>query len=587
MPTTFMGRDNNNNPCYHVRKPNGLSLADMRVHGPVDNTLFHSSLPYLEYVYEETVGIGNSTALSNAGLGMGGYSGYVFYLSANIKNYLANGYGALVTVTWSDGSTSNMEMNYDYFSYNKWAREQVLFLVAWSYSISQGFSKYYMQGLPGFHALNYNPEVSNSLSSLRSMTGYNSFAFYNDTTGSGSTSNASNSSSSPFLTTDSKAITFITSNANYSSSYLSFNKSGTCYSLDSGPTPSSLTFRFVNLRSTGSSLYWSALNPNYLDILVSSTGLYVGGSPLLSGKSFPYITTRNAYNGSSVSGMDYLSPAKLHTYLSLPYDVPAWGGLNRAAFTGHNQTDARAYMGLPFRLSSNGSSISAKSYYAIRDTEGSDPGSFATYNNATIGYYSTDVFNTLRIPSSPSTCTFTKDNLYINNVKVFDQNMPLLAGATRDPIYINIPAFSMDSVNNATGTDVVVASFNIINPAKYLYMLYTTGGFTSNTLYTTNDLTGSTASISVVDKPNLNFSMVSMSEGDMVHLFSATNSGDKWDFSIGGNCNMASVVYAIRRDGNILNVIRRVFKHGNATGNNINLTVPGFRFGFLQLSSAF
>ena len=72
MPTTFMGRDNNNNPCYHVRKGNGLSVADMKA-GVQDDTLFHSSLPYLKVLHTETSGKSSTLNWTYSGGGVTHY----------------------------------------------------------------------------------------------------------------------------------------------------------------------------------------------------------------------------------------------------------------------------------------------------------------------------------------------------------------------------------------------------------------------------------------------------------------------------------------------------------------------------------
>ena len=101
MPTTFMGRDNNNNPCYHVRKGNGLSVADMKA-GVQDDTLFHSSLPYLQVL--DTIDVGMSGEYSY------GYDNLkVFNFPSNLNNYLNNRYICLVSALLSDGSRVNIE----------------------------------------------------------------------------------------------------------------------------------------------------------------------------------------------------------------------------------------------------------------------------------------------------------------------------------------------------------------------------------------------------------------------------------------------------------------------------------------------
>jgi hypothetical protein len=107
MPTTFMGRDNNNNPCYHVRKGNGLSVADMKA-GVQDDTLFHSSLPYLHVVAIASTGVTGSFTRTGTQHVPENY--YIFNIPQSIKNLLQSNYTCICIATWSNGGRSLIDI---------------------------------------------------------------------------------------------------------------------------------------------------------------------------------------------------------------------------------------------------------------------------------------------------------------------------------------------------------------------------------------------------------------------------------------------------------------------------------------------
>lgn len=559
MPTTFMGRDNNNNPCYHVRKGDGLSVADMKA-GVQDDTLFHSSLPYLQVV--ETIDVGMSGEYSY------GYDNLkVFNFPANLNNYLNNRYICLVSALLSDGSRVNIEN---------------IPLI----------SSMVSEGLYDFGTRFIRPRSSASMS----FAAINGFSFLNTAIGSGSLGDIS--------TEGLRTNGYWPDNTNLACSAGSGSilqaGSRTCIyrSKRIGAyaylSPVSIRFIILNITSLSSYINYSTINYSG-DIKISPGGFFIGGSNILSGKGFLSVGSTNVGNGGFAQSNDYIGTSKMSlgnlNSLALPF------GSSLYRFTNTGVSELNGYLsnsGMVITAPSGGGTVSQKEQWS---SESQASSLVSTYS----GKLSLDTFKISNIPSNISGCIFTKDNLTVNGVQLYSPNNSNLININTQPARLYIGAVQGLNVAGFTnGYTEVVATVSVQKPNSKLGILYNISHFGHNT-----DVVITCAGIGSTN--NITFDMAAQSGSEYLGAnLAILNIGDTIPICV---CNSSSVVeislmaaqgqYAYggvgggvtylfyRLDINTIQILRRYskFTFNNSPGNT-TLSTPGFYLNYLQMTTS-
>lgn len=557
MPTTFMGRDNNGRPCYHVRKADGVTVSAMKS-GVADDTLFHSSLPYLQVV--ETIDVGLSGEYSYK------YDNLkVFNFPANLNNYLNNRYICLVSALLSDGSRVNVEN---------------IPLI----------SSMVSEGLYDFGTQSINPMSWGSMS----FAAINGFSFLNA---------AINSATLGDISTEGLAIKgFWPDNTNLSCSAGSGSilqaTSRTCIyrskRIGAYAYLSPVSIRFIVLNITSLSSYINYTTMNYSgDILISHSGFFIGGSNILSGKGFLSVGSTSIGNGSYAKANDYIGISKMSlgnlNSLALPF------GSSLYRFTNPGVSTLNGYLsssGMVLSAPSGGGSVSQKEQWSSGSRESS---LVSTYSDK----LTLDTFKISNIPSNISGCVFTKDNLTVNGVQLYSPDNSNLININTEPARLYIGAVQGLNVSNFTnGYTEVVSTIAVQKPNSKLGILYNISHFGHSTdiviscagIRTTNTITFDMAAQSSSEFLGANLAILNI--GDTIPICVCNSSSvveislmaaeGRYDYAgIGG-----SVTYLFYRlDINTIQILRRysIFKFSKAGYTTIS--TPGFYLNYLQMTT--
>ena len=557
MPTTFMGRDNNGKPCYHVRKTNGLSVADMKA-GVQDDTLFHSSLPYLQVVETIDVGLSGEYSYNYDNL-------KVFNFPANLNNYLNNRYICLVSALLSDGSRVNVEN---------------IPLI----------SSMLSEGLYDFGTASINPRSSGSMS----FAAINGFYFLNAAIGSATLGDISTEG---LLTKG-----FWPDNTNLtcsagSGSILQATSRACIYRskrIGAYAYLSPVSIRFIVLNITSLSSYINYTTMNYSgDIRISSSGFFIGGSNILSGKGFLSVGSTSIGNGGYVQANDYVGISKMSlgnlNSLALPF------GSSLYRFTNPGVSTLNGYLsdsGMVVSAPSGGGSVSQKEQWSSQSRESS---LVSTYS----GKLMLDTFKISNIPSNISGCVFTKDNLTVNGVQLYSPNNSNLININTEPARLYIGAVQGLSVSGFTnGYTEVVATVAVQKPNSKLGILYNISHFGHNT-----DVVITCAGISNAN--TITFDMAAQSTSEFLGAnLAILNIGDTIPICV---CNSSSVVEIslmaaegrynyggigggvtylfYRLDINTIQILRRYSKFNFSNAGSTTISTPGFYLNYLQMTT--
>lgn len=569
MPTTFIGRDNNNKPCYHVRKTNGLSSADMKA-GVQDDTLFHSSLPYLKVLHTET--IGKSSTLSGDYYRTITVTHYydIFNLSSSVKNYLASGYACLATVIWSDGSESIIDINpynsaYKYFYPAGGGIPNIYHAFASVVANSPMF------GSIGWWALNYIPTSANPGDSAGILNG-DQFASIGQSTSGASISVTNNSPT--YLNPGSQCLVFHRGNG----SYISRPESDFVETATS-PTPSSIRLTILNITINTS---WSFLGLGITsgDIKISKAGLVIGGTNIFSGAKFLTLDSYDKVSGDSVTAGSFTGNLKV----SSP-TYPAFSYMGKIAGVSSNTATPHICGVTPVVLAAGAGAISQKSYYRVVNRAPSSLSSagYSSMVNAitsTFSSYSVDTFKILSIPTSNS-CTMSANNLIVNNTSIFTGVAPILYPTKGITGTIDVGTYTFSS-SSAQSTMEVLATFSVPTNTR-LSLVFNCNKFLIINQTSYDSITGGTVTYNMQSRyytDNLGIKLCSLSEGQYCHILTFVDNVANNKSNLG-----ISIVYMFKRVGSTVQLIRQVLK--TVSNGTQRLTIPGFRVNYMQLVSAF
>lgn len=567
MPTTFIGRDNNNKPCYHVRKTDGLSVAAMKG-GVQDDTLFHSSLPYLQVLHTETSGKSSTLNWTYSGGGVTHYYD-IFNLSSSVKNYLASGYACLATVIWSDGSESIIDINpYNsaYKSINPGSGGIPTFYNAFASVVANSPTF----GSIGWWALNYIPTSANPGGSTGILNG-DQFASLSQSTGGASISFTNNSPT--YLNPSSQCLVFHRGNGSYIGS--------TLVETATSPTPSSIRLTILNITINTS---WSFLGLGITsgDIKISKAGLVIGGTNIFSGAKFLTLDSYNKVSGNSVTAGSFTGNLKV----SSP-TYPAFSYRGKIALPFSDTATPNISGVTPVVLAAGAGAISQKPYYRVvnRAPNTLSSAGYSSIVNAitsTFSSYSVDTFKILSIPTSNS-CTMSADNLVVNNTSIFTGVAPILYPTKGITGTINIGTYTFSS-SSAQSTMEVLATFSVPTNTR-LSLVFNCNKFliTNQTSY--DSITGGTVTYNMQSRyytDNLGIKLCSLSEGQYCHILTFVDNVAHNDSNLGVGI---SIVYMFKRVGSTVQLIRQVLK--TVSNGTQSLTIPGFRVNYMQLASAF
>lgn len=588
MPTTFIGRDNNNKPCYHVRKTDGLSVAAMKG-GVQDDTLFHSSLPYLQVVASATA-TKTSTLSHNSPANVSAdkyvtQNVDVFTIPDTIQTHLLSDKCCLVIATYSDGSKSLVDFSPKLISYKSRFNGSVTArsAVANTTNALGSWTDNY-----GWIALDFIPtsypmaQSSGLTTTTFPPSGSRAYV---------STNNAAidltlNESAATHLNRNSKSLCFTRCNgditkpndANYW--WLPAVKAAS-------PTPTSLEFLVLNMSSSDASLTFSPLAPNATDLKMFKGGFLIGGTDILKGKTFLSLDKPNVTVGSIVDTTSFAGGLKLISATTYPFSYPSAFILfsNNGSDTRITATGA----GAPLLLGAYSGGITRNLYYQVYNLI-PDNWSTATYTNAInteLTKYTTDTFKKITIPNVVSSCELSADVLKINGSTIFSSATPVIYPASTGSVPLVVPSFTITA--NSASTETILSTFNIQKPASRFILIYHTNLFSTLPMTSSDSATGSDIIINFNKRkatPNLGMQMVTLSEGQscLISRFEDTFTAENTS-SIDTGASR-TITYMFKRVGSTIQLIRDilVFKTGT---NTYTATIPGFQVNYIQLASAF
>lgn len=555
MPTTFMGRDNNGKPCYHVRKTNGLS-ADAMKSGVQDDTLFHSSLPYLQVL--DTIDVGLSGEYSTV---------RVFNFPASLNNYLNNRYVCLASALLSDGTrvcidnipmVSSMiaEGSYDYGT---------------AFIRPRGMGVVTSVPTSGFYFLNtaiYSSDANGdvTVSGLYNSGYWPDSTVLNNSTGSGS-----------MLQSASRTCIYRRSSTG-KVAYL---------------VPVSIRFIVLNMTSLYGYLNYSTMNYSG-DIRLSHDGFFIGGTNILAGKGFLAMTASNLYNGHYTPANDYIGGTKISlsnlNSLTLPY------GSSLQYFSNPGVSVLNGFLsanGMVLSAPSTGGTLSQKEQWS---SESRATSRVSTYENK----LKIDTFKITNIPSNTSGCTFTRDNLTVNGVQLYSPDSSNLINLNTTPTRLAIPAIQGIAISSFNdGSVEIVSSFSINKPNSKLGLLFNISHYsnptnvviTSGGIGSTNTVTSNMSNYSSSEFLGANLAILEI--GDClpicnincsmnVEISLATSQGKYSYWGIG--CGVSYFFY--RLDTNTVQIIRRYSKFNfGANTTSLTTSIPGFYLSYLQMTT--
>ena len=559
MPTTFMGRDNNNKPCYHVRKTDGLSATAMK-DGVQDDTLFHSSLPYLQVLETIDVGLSGEYAYNSDNL-------KVFNFPANLNNYLNNRYICLVSALLNDGSRVNIEN---------------IPLI----------SSMVSEGLYDFGTKFITPRSSGSIS----FAAINGFSFLNTAITSATLGN---------ISTEGLLIkgfwpdnTTLTCSAGSGSILQSASRTCVYRSKRIGEysylSPVSIRFIVLNMTSLYGNINYSNMNYQEGDIKISSSGFFIGGNNILSGKGFLSVGSTNAGNGSYVQANDYVGTSKISLSNLNTLSLPLGSSLYR--FNNPGVSTLNGYLsnsGMVLSAPSNAGTVSQKEQWS---SESRTSSLVSTYSNK----LTLDTFKISHVPSNVSGCVFTKDNLTVNGVQLYSPGNSNLININTTPARLYVGAVQGLNVRDFTnGYTEIVGTMSVQKPNSKLGILYNVTHFGHNT-----DVVITCAGIGNVN--TITFDMDAQSGSEFLGAnLAILNIGDTIPISV---CNSSSVVeislmaaegrYAYggigggvsylfhRLDINTIQILRRYSKFKFSDSGDTTISTPGFHLNYLQMTTS-
>lgn len=576
MPTTFIGRDNNNKPCYHVRKTDGLTASAMKA-GVQDDTLFHSSLPYLQVLAD--VSVGKTSSLSkwfpSTNITKYGFNAYidVFTIPSSISSHLQAGHMCLCVATYSDGSTGAIDLSTGLFSELHRFTGEVTTKSARVGTIPASDP---YGGSSGWWALPLVPTT------------------YDSSIASCSKTTATTKTTSNLTTTLTESTT----------SYLAADSISLCFQRHNGtitkprdadywfmpavnakaPIPTNVRFLVLNLTITGASMTFNGLGANGTDIKLSKAGFLINESNILAGKTFLSVDKADIGSGSSVTSTSFTGNLKLITSSIYPFSYPN-ARISHGALTSDTRVSS-AGATAPLLLSNYSGVVVQQPNYCVLNMSALnwDLSSFLTTISAEYTKYNTDAFKLVTIPAT-SSCEVAADYLKINGSVVFNATTPLIYPATSGAVPIIVQTFTL---SGATGdSTTVLATFNINKPANRFILCYHVNLFDSTNFSFYSSVTNSTNVINFGKRnytPNLGAQLVTLAEGQSCRVLGCTSA-----YQISGNSETgggALVLYTFKRVGSTVQLIRTVNVF-NSTATTINVTIPGFQVNYIQLASAF
>lgn len=580
MPTTFMGRDNNGKPCYHVRKADGVTVSDMKS-GVADDTLFHSSLPYLQVVVEATATKTKSLSKQTFSTTTLGFTNYydIFTIPSTITAQLAAKKGVLVICTWSDGSTSLVEISPVIAG---WKSKRAAYSgVPTMYSAgASAIGNFAQLGMTGWYALPYIPSTGD-FSATGVKTADQVATLANNNSGGSLTIN---NSTTCHLTTNSKCIVFHRANGSDLGSPPDLVRA--CYA--ESPTPISLRFLVLNV-TINDTMSYSTLNYSG-DIKLQKSGLYIGGVNILSGKSFIQVNSSSKVPGNAATG-EFTGSMKVSN-ATLPNNQPPFGTTTKYnkpySDTSHNEIGGVT----PYIFGLLNGSIVNKYYLSVHNLAPATAGSagytsLVSYMKSALSYYSVDTFSVKDVPSNVSSCVMNDTSLYVNGTQIFSSASPFIYPALSVTSQIDIPAFTY-SGSSVGVFDTTLATFTVAKPSNRLTILYHTNKLANATVSMSDTMTNGTLTYNLTSKSlndNLNLRIASLSDNQRIHLatFAATRYYDPVSSSL--QPFGASVTYMMSRVGSTISIIRRVLVTANS--GTSTFTIPGFLINYIQLASAF
>lgn len=590
MPTTFMGRDNNNNPCYHVRKTNGLS-ADAMKSGVQDDTLFHSSLPYLQVVHSESVGITKTIYTTHTLSGFTGITNVfpVFNIPVNIQNYLSNMHVIIPVCTWDNGTKSILSINTEIGIYR-----------ARIGADKEGQQYSYYSSITGIqHAYCANGWFTRDEMLSDNPLGNSQFTSGDVTS---TATNTLENTEKSFLSSTSKYLIFHGVGSSYNRIDPSSNSPRWGELFLCSIKPVTVKFLVLNVRNLATGMVFDGVPTSGDDVKISKNGLFIGGSDVLAGKTFLNVTA------SDLSFGEYKYVPSATAFAGAPKATQAIHDNGGVAFCTINKVSAdnipsdtayNSWTGTtPFIISTGSSGNLFSSYYKIINRKPATSGIESTSTTSDIyisgnkHYYKSDIFDTVTIPSNVSSCIFARDSLSVNGTPIFDANSPFIYPSLTVPINVEAPQCYIAS-GSLHGTPVelsVISTTPIAVPSAKLHVLLTAGTFTDNSFYNvdygfmdTETNINSGAKLS----PNLGGRLVTLSEGQLVNIQAiqyalVQTSGDTGHMS-------STVIYCLRRVGNNIEFIRIVkeSKYNTNTSSNYITRIPGYKLSYMQLASAF
>lgn len=559
MATTFLGRDNNGNPCYHVRKGNGLSVDQMKS-GVQDDTLFHSSLPYLQVL--DRITVGKSYALNNNPIYYD-----VFNFPSNLITYLNSKKLILASAVMTDGSRINIS-NIPRFSC---MISEGLYDFGTSSIRPRFTAKLSMGSLNGFYFIN---------SSVSTVSGALGDITY-DTNGSGNYQdqvlNGSGGSGYNLQTTSRSCI--------YRSERLgAYNYLDVSY----------IDFIILNINSSFGSLNYSSINPNNSDIRIDSTGLYIGGSSILTGKGFLGVGSSNKYNGSYAPSNDFIGADKITLNnlgtLTIPYcsSLFYYSNPGVSVIAGFENSN-----GVLSCVNINGGTVTYKESWSSESRSSSRIDTF-------INKLSIDTFKISSIPYNNG-CVFTKDNLKVNGVELYSVNNSNLItfNSNVDRFYI-APVSGITYSSVTDGQIDVLASFNVIKPNTTLGILYNLSHYGIS-----NNVVCSGSGIGAPNNATFNLGNYA-NEDSLLGNMGILNVGDciplaTINANMGVEISLMTAQGQYARDNNGIGItfmlyrvnqttvqlIRRFskFYFGSSKENTITVSTPGFYFNYIQMNT--
>lgn len=590
MATTYIGRDNNGKPCYHVRKGDNISVANMKA-GVQDDTLFHSSLPYLHVVHSATA-TKTSTLSHNAPANISNSAYYVtqnidiFSIPSSVRTYLQSGSCCIAVATYSDGSKGMIDFSPKLLSYkHKFANSVVTArtaIINTTNANGPGTDNF------GWLALDYIPTSY----PISQGTGLTTTTF--PPVGSRGYLNTNNAainltlaeSASTHLNSLSQCLVFTRCNGDITKPgdadywWLPAVKAV-------APTPTSVEFMVLNMTSLDATLTFAPLAPNATDIKMFKGGFLVGGTDILKGKTFLSLDKPNITSGSTVDAASFTGCLKLTTTTSYPFSYPSAFVL---ANDGGSNTITCTNAGAPLLLGNYAGTINRNLYYQVYNVAPASDFSTAVFTNvidAELTKYNTDTFKKISIPSAISSCEVSQDTLKINGLTMFSSNTPIIYPASTSDVPIIVPSYSISA--NSVSEKVVLNTFNIAKPASRFILIYHTNYFNSTNYTSSDSVTGCSLTIDFnrrQSKPNLGMHLVTLSEGQSCLIARFEDTFDIQNSSGVETRGSRTITYMFKRVGNTIQLIRDILVIKTGT-NTYSCTIPGFQINYVQLASAF